>query len=301
MGVDVQTCDQDLKTLLHHAAMNGAVTTYKLLLSKDAREDQHDSRPGKRPGNYGSAAFHREIALERIHSVVEGGDVSKLKEWKGNQSDVVIEAFAGIYDGMSILHRAILSGNEEMLTEVRKFESYRQFVNFQDRRGNTPLILAAQKGFIAAIKLLIAPSKLEICNHEGKDALSYALAHREIAIVDPFVPFYSSAVCEDIVRQALLWSALLFPMVSPIQTLWDLAKRSHCLGFRRIFSENLKRFFVICANPGTTPLHDACVKGIECLLKCFCLKAMLWQGMKKKKLHFILLPCMGILKLSNCF
>lgn len=107
------------------------------------------------------------------------------------------------HEGMSSLHCAVISGDEDILTTIPAHGGFQQS-NDNDYFGNTPLILAVKSNNSNAVKSLMMHSDLRIRNRKGKSALDYALKRKSLALINTFVEYLSLDGRKRIVRDPMI-------------------------------------------------------------------------------------------------
>ena len=171
--VDVDVRGENNDTLLHCAAKGSFPELYLLLRERGATEEVNNNN-GLTPGACGPPGFGSSIQQVFLNRAILAGDVVTVYNFLKTAPDAVA-VLSDIYDHLSPLHRAVLSGKKGMMRIVWKFGN-RSHINSLDLDSNTPQLLAIEKRFIAAIRLLARNSDFLIRNKWGNNALDLVVA-----------------------------------------------------------------------------------------------------------------------------
>jgi ankyrin repeat protein len=153
-------------TPLHIAAQMGNKKYVKLLL-------ENDNSPAYVKNNEGLSTFH--IATKK-------GDVNVMEELI-TRSPYIYELYIALLDnmGQTALHAAVESGNHEAVSFFLRRPEFEVLINKQDKEGNTPMHLAAIKGYDHVVHLLEKVKGLDLNakNKEGFTTLDHLLLQKE--------------------------------------------------------------------------------------------------------------------------
>jgi ankyrin repeat protein len=111
-----------------------------------------------------------------------------LAVWKGQVGaalfllEIGANVLAKLHDDSTVLHEAVLNNNIELITlilEAIQKQGLTGAVNAKDKKGNTPLMLAAEKGGYKATEVLLGQgADIYVKNKEYKTALDLAAEKR---------------------------------------------------------------------------------------------------------------------------
>ena len=138
----------------------------------------HDPSFAMESGVLASGSDSLSVAGEipPLHATILSGGSESLESLLGQNSDLSM-----MHNGMTVLHRAALVGNEEL---VKKLILLKAPVDVQDFFGNTPLLLAVREGHAKVVRALVRSGALiDLKNSKGRDACYYAL--KKCALKDP--------------------------------------------------------------------------------------------------------------------
>ena len=164
--VDVNVTTSYGETSLHQAASRGLVDIVKVLLEKGADPNSRMALSGESSLHLATRGGHTEVvevlldvgrhanvnAFSKCHetalhiaSAKNDQGVAKILLEKGATANVVAK-------GKAPLHHAVVHGNNELSTMLCAFGAS---ANLPDRRGNTPLFMAAKNSHVSIAKMLL--------------------------------------------------------------------------------------------------------------------------------------------------
>jgi ankyrin repeat protein len=198
-GADINPPDEKSRTALIYAATNGHLSALKFLLEKNA-----DSTARNR---YGWSALHCAAGKGKDEVIAE------LLKQPGSEIDcrdnngltaLHLAAFHGHYDavhrlldnganackvdvsGWHALHMAAFNGHIAVVETLISTESNMKFMDYPDKDGCTPLLVAARQGKADVVRLLAEHgASLLVRDKFGRTALHHAAAigHANVAEV----------------------------------------------------------------------------------------------------------------------
>ncbi len=158
LGVDVNYQNQNGVTALHNACRKGNAEAVKILLEKGARQDLVTHGASSTPLDWAK--------------LTDNNAVIKLLEAKAEKKQQAFSSTSSSKPEPTALHKAIADGDFEAVTKlfVDKVD-----VNYKDRDGDTPAMIACMCGNAKSLKLLIdAKADLNLRSNHGFTALMKA-------------------------------------------------------------------------------------------------------------------------------
>lgn len=150
------------QTLLCISAINGHGKIVSLLLDSKARIDLVN--------DFGFTAIFEAIKNNQI-------EAAKILLRRGTQTSLVDD------NGLTIMHYASLNTNINILELVLEYAP--EQINKQDKRGRTPLYLAAEKGMANSVKFLLKNgADPEIGNLSGAKPLDVIFSRQDLSEVN---------------------------------------------------------------------------------------------------------------------
>ena len=186
-GIDVNSASgNSLDTALIYAAGNGDAQSVRELLMLGARKDQKDKQ-GFSAYNAAALSGFGDLAMELAEQGVQRdantgdaytalslaayyGDVAAVRRLleSGSNPDLQVNGWA------NALHHAVRKDNEPLVRELLAGGSNPN-VSVTARRGETPLMIAAENGNTAIMEILIKMgARIDTIDKMGKNATDYA-------------------------------------------------------------------------------------------------------------------------------
>jgi ankyrin repeat protein len=172
---------------LHIAAELGTKKTLRLLLAADADVNARN-RDGQTPLHTAASKGRADICIE----LCRGGADPFLEDGNGNQS----------------LHLAAESGNEGLVSELLDLiaaEKQSTTINHFNTKGESPLHIAAGKGFERVVDVLLSfKAPADTFDEHGQTALFHAVRSGSLAVVASLIMHGASPCTNDFKDQTPL-------------------------------------------------------------------------------------------------
>lgn len=178
---NVDDQDKNRMTPLMHAAGQGHYSIVKMLLSKKANSALLD-------GNENTTLMHAILSgnLDVFDSVLNAiNDKEMMSELiLGSNLDYSTPIIMAAEYGYSDIIEKILSHLREDKIRLRALQA-------QDDRGRNALMMAALKGHLPVVKILISQkASLNQLDNQNQPALHYAILGGNLGVIDRLLPFY---------------------------------------------------------------------------------------------------------------